>query len=66
MTEDDRQYPSAFVANDAGGHFFRTLGSRWDGDGNTRARGKTRTLIDYFNQVWERSEPDPELRRLAI
>ena len=65
VVEEDRQYPSAFVVNDTGGFFLRSLATRFDGEGNLRARGKARQLTDYFNQVWERSEPDPELRQFG-
>lgn len=66
VIEEDRQYPSAFVANDTGGYFFRALASRYDGEGNLRAPGRTRQLTDAFNRVWEHAEPDPELRRLSL
>lgn len=66
VAEEDRNYPSAFVLNDQGGYFFRQLGSRYDGEGNAHAPGKHRALLEYFERVWERSEEDPELRRMPI
>jgi hypothetical protein len=64
--DEDKQYPSAFVINDQGGYFFRVLGSRFEGDGNMHAPGRNRELLSYFEQVWERSHEDPELRRMTV
>ena len=64
--ERDQQYPSAFVLNDRHGYFFRPLGSRPDGDGATHAPGRHGQLRALFDQVWERSAPSDELRRLAF
>lgn len=66
VVEEDRQYPSAFLLNDSGGFFLRPIGSRWEGEGRTASPGHQAGLLNYFNQVWERSEPDPELRRLSV
>ena len=64
--EEDKQYPSAFVVNDVGGFFFRVLGSRFEGDGDRHAPGRNRELQNTFDQVWERSQEDPELRKMTI
>lgn len=66
VTEEDRQYPSAFVVNDGGGLLVRPIGSRWDGEARFAAPGSARQWRDLFEQVWQRAEPPPELRRLAF
>ncbi len=66
VIEEDRQYPSAFIVNDGGGLLLRPIGSRWDGEARFAAPGSARQLRDHFDQVWQRSEPPPELRRLAF
>ena len=66
VSEEDRHDPSAFILNDSGGYFFRTLASRFEGEGNTHGPGRHRQLLEYFGQVWERSEEDPELRRMSL
>jgi predicted GNAT family N-acyltransferase len=63
---EDLQYPSAFVLNDAHGFYFRTLGTRFDGEVVNHAPGRHAQLLEYFRQVWERSETSEELRQLAI
>lgn len=64
--EEDRQYPSAFLLTDSGGLYIRPIGSRYDGDGHSAAPGMQAGLLYYFGQVWQRSEADPELRRLSV
>jgi predicted GNAT family N-acyltransferase len=64
--EEDLQYPSAFVLNDARGYYFRVLGSLYDGEAVNYAPGRHAQLQDFFNQVWERSERSDELRQLAL
>ena len=67
-TEDpvDRSYPSAFIAGDGGGYYFRALGHRFDGEAETDAPARARQLADSFDQVWERARPCSELRALGI
>ena len=66
VQESDLQYPSAFVLNDTGGFYFRTLGNRFEGEAINYAPGRHAQLVEWFNQVWERSEPAQELRQLSI
>lgn len=62
----DRNYPSAFLANDAGGFYFRPLGHRFDGEADLDGAGRARQLRDEFNRIWERSRPCTEFRALGI
>ena len=62
----DRAYPSAFIANDAGGFYFRGLGHRFDGEADLHALGRARQLRAGFERVWERSRPVVEYRALGI
>ncbi|TWG92702.1 putative GNAT family N-acyltransferase [Luteimonas sp. J16] len=62
----DRNWPSALVANDAGGYFFRPLGHRFDGETEHHARARTRQLTAEFDDTWERSRPCSELRALGL
>ena len=62
----DRGYPSAFVANDAGGYYFRSLGHRFEGEADLDAAGRARQLRDEFDRTWERSRPCTELRALGM
>lgn len=64
--DEDRQYPSAFLLNDLGGFLLRPIGSRYEGEGHSASPGLQAGLLNYFNQVWERAEPDPELRRVSV
>jgi predicted GNAT family N-acyltransferase len=62
----DRGYPSAFIANDAGGYYFRALGHRFDGETDLDGGGRSRQLAESFRPVWERSRPCSEFRALGI
>ncbi len=65
-TEEDQQYPSAFLITDRRGYYFRVLGSRFEGEARTYAPGRHAQLREYFNQVWERSLPPEGLRELHL
>lgn len=65
-TEEDQQYPSAFLITDRRGYYFRTLGSRFEGEARTYAPGRHAQLREYFNQAWERSLAPPQLRELHL
>jgi predicted GNAT family N-acyltransferase len=62
----DRAYPSAFVANDGGGYYFRGLGHRFDGETALDAGGRARQLREEFDRTWERSRPCSEFRALGL
>lgn len=62
----DRAYPSAFVANDIGGYYFRGLGHRFDGEADLDGAGRARQLAESFKPIWERSRPCTEFRALGI
>lgn len=64
--ELDLKYPGAFLIDDRGGYLLRPIGSRYEGTANLHAPGRQRQLREYFEQVWERSLPDPELRPVHI
>ena len=66
VQENDLQYPSAFLLNDTRGYYFRVLGNRYEGEAVNYAPGKHAQLLEFFNQVWERSEGSEELRQLTL
>lgn len=62
----DRAYASAFLANDAGGYYFRQLGHRFDGEADLDGAGRARQLQEGFGRVWERAHLCTEFRALGI
>jgi predicted GNAT family N-acyltransferase len=62
----DRTYPSAFVASDTGGWYFRPLGHRLDGETQLDGPARVRQLRTVFDGAWERARPATELRALGI
>lgn len=66
VEDNDLQYPSAFIVNDTSGYYFRVLGNRFEGETVNYAPGRHAQLLEYFNQVWERSQTSEELRQLSL
>src|SRR3546814_14935119 len=62
----DRTYPSAYLANDDGGYYFRALGHRLDGEADTGAPGRARPPAEHFRPVWRRAPPCTEYRALGL
>jgi predicted GNAT family N-acyltransferase len=62
----DVAYPSAYVVNDAGGYYFRTLAARVEGEAGLASPGRARQLRTAFERVWERSCPLTEYRALRL
>lgn len=62
----DLAYASAFVVNDRGGWYFRTLGHRFDGETHLNGEPRARQLRAAFEPMWERARPCTEFRALGI
>ncbi|MBW3550524.1 MAG: GNAT family N-acetyltransferase [Proteobacteria bacterium] len=62
----DRGYPSAYVANDLGGYYFRPLGHRFDGETRLDGPARARQLRSTFDPVWQRARWCTEYRALGI
>lgn len=62
----DLTYPSAFIANDTGGWYFRPLGHRLDGETRLDGAARVRQLRTVFDAAWERARPATELRALGL
>ena len=62
----DKAYASAFIANDVGGYYFRTLGHRFDGETDLDSAGRARQLREEFGRFWERARLCTEFRSLGI
>ena len=62
----DLTYPSAFVANDTGGWYFRPLGHRLDGETQLDGGARVRQLRTVFDGAWERARAATELRALGL
>jgi hypothetical protein len=51
---------------DETGLVFRKQAHRYEGIVNFNDRGRCRQVLSDFNDSWEKSAPDPELRRLHL
>jgi hypothetical protein len=63
---DYQNYNEAFMLADCTGLIHRPLADRYEGIANFNHPVSARHRYDYFSEVWERSEPHPDLRRLYI
>jgi hypothetical protein len=64
--EPDVQYPSAFLTGDRGGLYFRSLGSRLEGEASEASPARARQLRETFDRMWERARPVTEYRAIEI
>lgn len=64
--EDLEEFWEAFVIADQQGVLHRKLATRYEGTACFRAPVQARQLTHWFTEIWERSTPDPELRRIHL
>lgn len=63
---DYRHHNMAFLIADRCGLLYRTLSDRFEGCVNFYTPVVAQRKLDFFTEVWERSEPHPEMRRLYL
>ena len=64
--EDYRHYNEAFLIADDCGLIHRALADRYEGSANFYAPIEAQRKLDFFTEVWERSQAHPEFRRLHL
>jgi hypothetical protein len=63
---DYADFTQAFLLADTYGVMHRTLAERFEGTVCFRDPLEVKRLRKLFDEIWDRSEPDPELRRLHL
>ena len=63
---DYRSFHETFLLADNCGYLHRRNPNRYEGTANFHDPGKATDWVKYFMEVWERSEPDEELKRLHL
>lgn len=63
---DYRNLTETFLVADEHALLYRTLASRYDGIADTHDPVMARDKQKLFNTIWEKSEAEPEMRRLGI
>jgi len=56
----------SFIIADTQGFLRRPVGQRYDGEANFKDLLKAREMMQFYNEIWESSEPDSDLRRLYL
>jgi len=64
--EEDQDRIDSFMVVDEVGILRRAHGARFEGTAEFNNPGEARQLLKSFNDIWERSVPEAELRRLHI
>jgi hypothetical protein len=63
---DYQSYNEAFLIADCTGLILRPFADRYEGTANFNTPVHAQHRYSYFNEVWDRSEAHPDLRRLHI
>lgn len=63
---DYREYNEAYMVFDERGIIKRRYADRYEGIANFNDPKQARELMAFFNEIWNISEPDPNMRRLHI
>ena len=63
---DFQQMADEFVIGDQTALIYRPLAERYEGAYFASDGMRARERLRVFDRIWEKSEPDPELRRLGI
>lgn len=63
---EHHDYYETFMVVDGIGYFKRQLADRYEGIASFKAPIEARDLRDLFLTIWERSAPEPQVRRLQI
>ncbi|MDH3527284.1 MAG: hypothetical protein OEN52_05750 [Gammaproteobacteria bacterium] len=61
-----RNCHESFLLADNSGYLYRPNPGRYEATANFHDPGKVNDWESYFLEVWTRSEPDPEIRRLYL
>ncbi|MCO6413611.1 MAG: hypothetical protein J5I92_12810 [Thiogranum sp.] len=64
--QDYQHFNEAFMIVDECGLIHRGLADRYEGTANFYAPVEARRKLAFFTEVWERSEVNPEFRRLYL
>jgi predicted GNAT family N-acyltransferase len=64
--EEDQDRIDSFMIVDEVGLIRRAHNDRFEGAAEFNNPGEARLLLKTFNELWERSQPEPELRRLHL
>lgn len=64
--EDYRDHNEAYLVADDSAVVYRADAGKWQGIADTRAPSKARRYLATFDEIWEASAVDPELRELRV
>ncbi len=65
-SQEYRHFHESLLLADGSGYLHRRNPNRYEGVANFSDPGKVAEWKKYFMEIWERSEPDAEIRRLHL
>ncbi len=66
VAEDYRDLPFSFLVADGRGYLYRSLAVQYGGEADFNNPYRARELGREFEEIWQHSQPDPNLRQLHI
>ncbi|MDX1594718.1 MAG: hypothetical protein R3298_10730 [Gammaproteobacteria bacterium] len=66
VAEDYRDLPYSFLVADVRGYLYRPLAVQYKGEADFHNPYRAKELAREFQDIWEHSSPDPNLRRLHL
>lgn len=61
-----KEEKGSFMVVDRTGFYYRPKATEFSGSVNFNSPGRAVKLLEYFSDVWEKSEPDPHFRKLHL
>ena len=66
VAEDYRELPYSFLVADGRGYLYRSLAIQYEGEADFNNPYRAKELSREFEEIWQHSQPDPNLRQLHI
>jgi hypothetical protein len=66
VAEDYREIPYSFLVADVRGYLYRSLAIEYRGEADFHNPYRAKELAREFEDIWQHSQPDPNLRQLHI
>ncbi len=59
-------FNESLLVGDRTGYIYRNSSERFDGNLNFNDKRKSKALMDVFEEMWNKSTADPNLRRMSL
>ena len=66
VAEDYQDLPYSFLVADGRGYLYRSLAVQYNGEADFNNPYRSKELAREFEEIWQHSQPDPNLRQLYL